>query len=266
MEKKKIVQNVILVTSLASLGCGPTIFDGDPTLLQGPAQVSEISVMTFNIAHAAAGSLEEIAAVINAESPDFVGLQEVEVGVERSGFLDQASELGRLTGMEANFAATMLYDEGGQFGVALLARHHVAWEEIYPLHSTTQQRLLHICHFEQPTNLQVAVSHMAYTPEERVVQAGEIVGHLGGRQGTVLLADTNARPWEEPTQVLTSAMRDTWAESGPDSGYTYSAKKPSRRIDYIFLSPDLGPTLSVSVPDVRVSDHRPVVARVSLTP
>ncbi|HWO67035.1 MAG TPA: endonuclease/exonuclease/phosphatase family protein, partial [Umezawaea sp.] len=93
---------------------------------------TDLTAMTYNV-HAGTGAdgvfdLPRIADAIRAERPDVVGLQEVDVHwSERSGFVDEATELGRSLGMAVFFAP--IYDLPGdprrQFGVAVLSRYPI---------------------------------------------------------------------------------------------------------------------------------------------
>lgn len=69
-----------------------------------PVASDALRVLTYNIHHGEGTDgvldLERIAGVIKGASPDLVALQEVDVGAERTGGVDQAGELGRLTGMQ----------------------------------------------------------------------------------------------------------------------------------------------------------------------
>lgn len=84
-----------------------------------------LRVMTYNI-HVGVGmdkqlDLPRIAAVINAQHPDLVGLQEVDRGVARTQRIDEIAELAKLTRMDYAFAFNLHY-QGGQYGVAILSR------------------------------------------------------------------------------------------------------------------------------------------------
>ena len=84
-----------------------------------------IRVLCYNI-HYGQGTdgiydIERLAKVINQTRPDFVALQEVDVGVKRSGRVHQARRLSELTGMAIRFGPTQHY-EGGLFGNAVLTR------------------------------------------------------------------------------------------------------------------------------------------------
>src|SRR5262249_48709713 len=84
-----------------------------------------LRVMTYNI-HVGVGmdkklDLQRIAAVINSERPDLVGLQEVDRGVKRTEGKDEIVELANLTKMQYAFAHNLDF-QGGQYGVAILSR------------------------------------------------------------------------------------------------------------------------------------------------
>src|SRR5688500_14884359 len=105
-----------------------------PTLLlascAAPRQRPEgplLRVATYNI-QAGAGDLRRIAEEIKAMNADLVALQEVDVHWhQRSGFVDQATELGRMLEVDVRFAPIYsLPAAAGQpareFGVALLSK------------------------------------------------------------------------------------------------------------------------------------------------
>src|SRR5690606_7643924 len=89
-----------------------------------------VRVMSYNIHHAAPPSkpgvidLDAIAAVIHAQQPDLVALQEVDVFTGRSGPFNQAEELGKRTGMSAHFFKAIDHD-GGEYGLAILSKLEV---------------------------------------------------------------------------------------------------------------------------------------------
>lgn len=88
----------------------------------GKSNSIKIKVFTYNIHHANPPSkvglidLPAIAKVINESKADIVGLQELDVHTTRSGReLDEAVELGRLTGMHHYFVKAIDY-AGGEYG------------------------------------------------------------------------------------------------------------------------------------------------------
>jgi len=67
----------------------------------------------------------------------------------------------------------------------------------------------------------------------------------------------NAQPQAPELQPLFSKLNDAWLATG-GSGFTYPAKEPVRRIDYVLTSPHFI-ARSAIVPVTLASDHRPVV-------
>jgi len=112
-----------------SLGCATKLIQR--TSSSGATSVansSKLRVLTYNIHHGNPPSrpdfidINAIANVIKQQNPDIVSLQEIDVNTIRSGkTLDEANELGRLTGMKAYFAKGIDYG-GGEYGVAVLSK------------------------------------------------------------------------------------------------------------------------------------------------
>lgn len=73
-----------------------------------------------------------IADVIKDTAPDLVALQEVDEATARSGGVKQASELGRLTGLQAVFGQATPF-QGGGYGVGILSRYPVLSVVNHPL-------------------------------------------------------------------------------------------------------------------------------------
>jgi endonuclease/exonuclease/phosphatase family metal-dependent hydrolase len=122
----------------------------------------EIRVLTYNISNGRGMdgelNLDRIAKVIVAAKPDLVALQAVDRKTERSGGVDQAADLGKLTGMKAVFSPTIEID-GGAYGNAVLTKLPVRSQETVKLKmiKTSEQR----------------------PPEQRCLQVVEI-GEKGG--------------------------------------------------------------------------------------
>ncbi|MFJ8189532.1 endonuclease/exonuclease/phosphatase family protein [Streptomyces sp. NPDC096094] len=249
-----------------------------------------LRIATYNI-HAGTGSdgvfdLDRQAAALRALDADVIGIQEVDVhwGARSQG-LDMAEELGRRLGMRVSFAPIYSLDPveaGGprrEYGVAVLSR--------FPIRSAANHEITRLStQDENPVPapapgfgevtlkvrgvpVQVFVTHLDYRsdPAVRVAQvadtrrimARERAALPGARQ--VLLGDFNAEPAAPELAPLWRELRD----AGPGTGGTYPAAAPVKRIDYVTV--DKGVRVrGASVPAEAVaSDHRPVVAEVSLS-
>ncbi|MFC1707251.1 endonuclease/exonuclease/phosphatase family protein [Planctomycetota bacterium] len=242
---------------------------------RGESQPRQLRVLTYNI-HAGRGAdgalnLRRIAAVITKLAPDLVSLQEVDRGTRRSGRVDQAAELGRLTGMRPLFGRAIDFD-GGQYGVAILSRFPVMRTENHPLPGSPERErrtalVAHIGLGEDGRELVFAATHLDNRADatDRMAQTRELNKLLlAGQGGLVILAgDLNAVPGSVVMQPMLSRWGDA-AHDRPES--TYPAGLPTRRIDYVLCHPPEGTrVLAAKVIEERVaSDHRPLLTVLEL--
>jgi endonuclease/exonuclease/phosphatase family metal-dependent hydrolase len=242
-----------------------------------------LRVMTYNI-QSGHGNLEGTVAAIGDARPDIVGLQEVDVHWgERSGFVDQAATLGERLGMAVRFARIYLLPASDaarpprEFGVALLSKLPiVAWRNDTLTRLSTQDPdpvpapapgLLEAIIDVGGTRVRVFNTHLDYraNPSVRRQQVAEMLAYIGSLSvPTILLGDMNAEPQAPELAPLRAVLHDGWLETaGP--GLTYPADVPRKRIDYVLVSLHFR-VLSSLVPATEASDHRPVIADLSLAP
>src|SRR5699024_6630878 len=72
--------------------------------------------------------LERVAQVIRMLRPDVVCLQEVDRNRDRTGFVDQTTELCRLLEMDGRFAPNLV-DHAGEYGIATFTPHAIVSTE-----------------------------------------------------------------------------------------------------------------------------------------
>jgi endonuclease/exonuclease/phosphatase family metal-dependent hydrolase len=228
-----------------------------------------IRVMSYNI-HSAfnvAGrqDLEAIATVIEDSGADIIGLQEV----SRTRLMDGGPDMpvwlaGRLD-MEVVFAGT---DEP-IWGNAILSRYPIldSGYEILPQEDTLIGRgfLWVRVDVGEEEPLLVVDTHLHHVVEDgyvRLSQIPEILDFLEYEDRFILMGDLNAGP-ESPEigLIYKTKLVDTWLEMGEGQGYTVDSNDPYKRIDYLFLSPDLR-TLEIEIIQTTASDHMPVMGRI----
>lgn len=238
--------------------------DGEPTTVR---------VLCYNI-HYGQGNdgvydIERLAGVIKLHQPDFVALQEVDVGVLRSGRIHQAQLLGELTGMSVRYGPTQHY-EGGLFGNAILSRLPILDVVIHPLPYTeaTPDRVTYprgaiavtvMGPNERPLRL-VSTHFQHNVADDRIAEANEINRLFGSDEmPTILAGDMNATPDSEPIRILNHKWSGT-TEDPPAP--TAPSSKPTSRIDYIFFRPAAAfeVTAASVVNEPLASDHCPVFA------
>ena len=164
--------------------------------------------------------------------------------------------------MQALFQGT----EEPIWGNALLTRYPIieSGEVELPLEGTTMLRGYLWAKIDvgadQP--LLVIVTHLHHIVADnqvRMVQVPVILDFWDERDQTILLGDLNADPpTAEMKLIATAGMVDSWTGSGEGDGFTYYAIDPDKRIDYLWISPDLE-VLEIEVIQTPASDHLPVI-------
>lgn len=229
-----------------------------------------LRVMTYNI-HVGVGmdkklDLPRIAAVINAERPDLVGLQEVDRGVERTQRIDEMQELARLTRMDYAFAFNLPY-QGGQYGVAILSR--------LPIKATDHRHFKNLREAERRgfiraevlfkgRRLDFVTTHLDYQfADGRLYETQQLLSALPDVTAPlIVVGDFNDIPTGDSYRLMSSDFEDAWARTGvADPGFSYPADKPAKRIDYIFFRrKDQIRVKRAWTVNTLASDHIPVVA------
>ena len=244
------------------------------------SKAEEIRVLCYNI-HYGQGTdgvydVARLAEVIKKVRPDLVALQEVDVGVKRSGRVHQLRELAKLTGLQARYGPTQHY-EGGLFGNAVLSRFPILDVVIHPLPYTesTKERVTYprgcivvTVRSESGKKVRFVSTHFQHNvPEDRVAEAKAINKLLADSQPevvTILAGDMNAKPNEEPVNILQKVWKNTMNDPPKP---TAPSKKPRVRIDYVFYRATDPVTLveSFVIDEPLASDHCPVFAVLKLT-
>ena len=237
-------------------------------------------ILTYNV-HRCVGSdgrldVGRVAAVIAAEAPDIVALQEVDVGRARTGRVDQAHEIARRLGMTSRFNAALTVEEE-QYGDAILT--HLperlikagALPGYAPLKRLEPRGALWVALESGPgQEIQVLNTHLGLVPREQQSQARALVGPqwLAGsarRDPVILVGDLNATPRSQVYRILTGELADAYRSrsSGQARLATFPAGMPILRIDHVLISAGLRikSFRAVNTPLARLaSDHLPLVA------
>jgi endonuclease/exonuclease/phosphatase family metal-dependent hydrolase len=231
---------------------------------------TRLRILSYNIHHGEGmdGKLDlaRIAAVIQSAAPDLVALQEVDVGAERTGRVDQALELARLTGMHVLYGATMPF-QGGQYGNALLSRWPAAGfrNHALPVTPGREPRAILDAEFRHPATFRILATHFDITRPDRLsaVEALSRMAPPADSAPAILLGDLNDTP---DSPVLEGLFSQGWRSAV--AGFTIPVREPRRQIDFILYRPAGRWKVSEQrVLDERAaSDHLPVLAVLELTP
>ncbi|MDX1415205.1 MAG: endonuclease/exonuclease/phosphatase family protein [Candidatus Promineifilaceae bacterium] len=202
--------------------------------------------------------LEALARVIEAENPDVVGLQEVSRGWVINGSVDMLTWLSQRLGMTAVFGPTA----DSQWGNAVLTRLPILSQENREL--PTDELLLRrgylVVQMDRGSDepLEFINTHYHHKDGEgdiRLDQSLAVLGFWDERPNTVIVGDLNAEHGEPEIDIYKQAgFGDVLDLTGVFPGYTNPVPSPTRRIDYIWITPDLQ-AKDANIPLVGASDH-----------
>jgi len=237
------------------------------------AQGLPVRVLTYNI-HSGFNSAgrhdpEAIARVIEETGADIVTLQEVSRGRLIDGATDLPAYLSHRLGLPFVFHGTT--DPG--WGNAILSRYPIVasgWGRL-PLAGTLLERGYLWAEVEvgDPEPLLVIATHLHHIESEhgpRLAQVPVLLEFWDGRPHTLLMGDLNSGPdFPEMSLIAEAGMVDSWAEAGQGEGFTWPARDPFERIDWIWHSPDLA-AREIQVVQSTASDHLGVLATIGAAP
>lgn len=232
-----------------------------------------LRVLTYNIHHgnppAKKGviDLDAIAAVIMAQQPDVVLLQEVDVLTKRSGGIDQGKYLAKKLGMQEYFAKAINFD-GGEYGIVILSKLPMDNQKTHFLPSKqgvkSEARVLATANITLSTGKKITIGNthldseadpgsreLQVTAIRQIVQKESLAFVLGG--------DLNATPESAVISKLDMFMKRTCKIN---CGFTFPADLPNRTIDYIAFTPGKGVRILTHsvIQEWHASDHQPIIA------
>lgn len=234
--------------------------DAAPTSGQG----FPVRVMSYNVHQGfdvdGRYAIERMAEVIEAESPDIIALQEVSRGWVVNGSVDMLVWLSQRLGMDYVWGPAA----DSVWGNALLSRFPIIAFANHPMPNNDAIRLDRGFLTAQVDLgggevLDVVSTHFHAGSADsaiRVPQAMAVLEVVDPERTIVLIGDLNAPPGDPEMLLLERAgLNDAFVVSGASGdGFTYRADRPRRRIDYVWLSPDLQ-ARAFSTHDSRASDH-----------
>ena len=251
---------LLMVVTLAS-----TAFAANPITLR---------VMSYNIHHGEGLDgkldLERIARIITDARADIVGLQEVDRGVERTQKRDLPAELAKLTGLTVHFEKNIAH-QGGEYGNAVLTR--------FPIKRATNTHLKSLANGEQRGVQQLVLdvqgreiifmnTHLdaRRDPAEREHSSTELraIVAAAGAMPVILVGDFNAAPTARSIAAVRAFLTDSWTVLSEEPGFTIPVKKPSKRIDYVWITPASITPVKMDVLHSEASDHLPIIAELRL--
>lgn len=232
------------------------------------AEPLQVRVLSYNIHHAEGtdGKLDlpRIAKIITSAKPDLVALQEIDFKTDRTGGVDQAAELAKLTKLHVAPGDNIDYG-GGRYGNAVLSRWPIIEHKNHKLpNDGGEQRgvlMVEVDPGDGMPRLQFLGTHLDHRPAEgeRLASATFINQLAAEPNGPGILAgDLNAVPASETLKRFENAWMNPTAERQLP---TIPSKTPARQIDYVLCRPSENwRMVEAKVLDEPVaSDHRPLL-------
>ena len=223
---------------------------------------TRLRIVSFNIQHGLRGDGARVdvgltGSTAAALKPDVLALQEVDVGVPRSGGVDEAAEVAAAAGMSHVFGPAARVGVIGQYGNAVLARgtiEDVAVRRLPRRRFRSEPRAIVLARVGiGGLSLTVGATHLSIHREEVFAQLHAALAWTVAHPAPWLfVGDLNLLPHEVAPAVEAAGLE----LAGGDA--TFPASAPRIRIDHVAAGGGLR-IASVEVAETPASDHRPLV-------
>lgn len=234
-----------------------------------------LRILSYNIHHgnppARKGEidLESIAKIINEANVDAVGIQEVDINVNRSGLVNQAKKLAELTNMDFFFSKGINLEKG-YYGTLILTKHKIVGKRKYDLPNpdSSENRSLAVVDIEMANgfSFSLANTHLDLKEKNRLAQVA-FINELGDwySRPLILVGDLNAKPNSKAIEILETVFQ----RNKTANVLTFPNINPREEIDYIMLSKNTdfewGEYKVLNDESARLaSDHLPLFAEIKL--
>lgn len=252
-----------------------------------------MKIVSFNMQHCQNYITKEIdyqlyADVIKLLDPDIIGLNEMRSQGSIEGYEYQTEKLSELTGMKNYYfakaidvlnaddpenvvvvAASESESDINPYGNAFLSKLAIeSAETIYipdpapeDRHGELDYEPRCLLKARLEGGITVLVIHFGLNAEEHILAVNTVLEHLASEK-CILMGDFNVEPDNEVLAPIRERMRDTSDLFKIPRG-SWPAGAPDRKIDYIFVSPDVE-VIAADIPGVIASDHRPHTAEINI--
>ena len=195
---------------------------------------------------------------------DVVGLNEMRGSGIHPEYTDQTKELSNRSGMAHYFFAKAIDVDGvNPYGNAMLSRFPIANAEAILIPDPDPKRYdpgryetRCLLKAVLENGLTLLICHFGLNPDEQESAVQTILAHIKDEK-CILMGDFNVTPDSGILTPIYQRMKDT-AIYFTEPKLSFPSDKPIKKIDYIFVSPDLEVT-AADIPALVVSDHRPYI-------
>lgn len=232
-----------------------------------------MKIMSFNTQHCESYTegkidFELMAKAIQECGADIIGLNEMRGAGEIADFTDQTEALSALTGMKHSYFANAI-DVGGKnapYGNAILSKYPIERAETiivpdptFKLEGRRNYETRCLLKAVLSCKITVMVIHFGLNPDEQENAVRTVMENLEDER-CILMGDFNVTPDNSILDPIRAKMVDA-ADLFKEAKLSFPSDKPTRKIDYIFTTPDLE-LLDADIPAIVASDHRPHIAEI----
>lgn len=240
-------------------------------------QTYNLKILSYNIRHGEGMDrildLSRSKGIIESQSPDLCGLQEVDNYCLRSGSVDQTKFLAQKLYMTGTFGAFMDY-QGGEYGMATLTVKPIISTKILQLpegEDEPRTSIVHEIQIAKGCTIVFANVHFDWVSgsegiTNRLNQAKALVKYIDALdRGSIIIGDFNCTP-ESPTMQYFTDHGFVFVEKGEDN--LSFQDDPKAEIDHIIYR-NTGDVKfekkSIKlIEEPVISDHRPLVAELKV--
>lgn len=215
-------------------------------------------IATFNVRHctlagpAKTPDIEATADAARSLQADVLAVQELDVGLERSGEVHQPDTLALLLGMHVAFAPAIRHDARA-YGIALYSSTELDGGIMsLPGDEDREPRVLWA---GRTAGISVGTTHLSTESTLAMKQLGVVVDTVSSLPPPrIILGDLNLGPDD-----LAPAFEAGYRRAG--GRLTWPRRHPRRAIDHVLVQGDLA-VVGGDAPLLAVSDHRPLVVEI----
>ncbi len=230
-----------------------------------------MKIMTFNIQHGLNFVTKKIdfdvmAKAINDCGADIVGLNEMRDKGLHPEYTAQVKKLSELTGLKNHYFAKATELHGGNpYGNGFLSRFAITSAATVMIPDPDPK--MYDGYYETRCVLKatlengytVLVTHFGLNEDEQQNAVNTILPLIKDEK-CILMGDFNVTPDHPVLRPIYERMKDT-SEMFEGEKLSFPSDVPDRKIDYLFVSPDVE-VISADIPALIASDHRPHVAEI----
>jgi len=220
--------------------------------LQQTGGQTTLRILTYNIQQGYSedgyknfdGQLE----LIQSMNADIIGLQESDTNRVAGGNADIVRYFADKLGMYSYYGPKTVT---GTFGIALLSKYPIENPRTFYMYSVGEQTAVIEAQIAvEGKTFNIYVTHLEN--EGPIIQQGELLQLLEGKENVIAMGDFNFRPDLEQYQLTMEVLEDTYLLSQQD--VDIEGFDPSKRIDHVFVTPGIEVSEAVYLTDPQ-SDH-----------